>query len=461
MKSTDMRVQPRTYHVRPTAQPAVCIVSKTGFPTALVLSLACFVLLMASGCRKAEETPTPLVYVQAVHPALGNIAEQIKVDAILAPLAQAAISPKVTAPVKKFYVQRGSKVKAGQLLGILENGDLQAAALDNKGAYTAAQATFETATRATTPEDYTRAQLDATQAKATLNLNQSIVASRTHLFAQGAIPGRDLDTSKAALVQAQAAYDIAAQHLAAVKNVSHQASLQNAQGQLTSAKGKYLGAEAQLSYTEIRSPINGVITDRPLFAGETASAGTPVITVMDTSALLAKLHIAQMQAQQLTIGAAATLTVPGVDDPVPAKVTLVSPALDPGSTTIEVWLRVENRDGKFKAGTAVHASITGRSASNALLIPSAAVQTDVDGVTKSVMVISSDGTAHKRPVTLGIQAKDQVQVLSGITGTDTVITTGAYGLDEGTKVKVGTAPVGDAESQKSDESTPGKKDDAK
>jgi len=396
-------------------------------------------LLFLSGCKNAEETPVPEVSVEAVHPQVGSISEQIQADATLTPLAQAAISPKVTAPVRKFYVQRGSKVTAGQLLATLENKDLEAAALDNQGAYTAAQATYETATRATAPEDYTKAELDLTQAKATLDLNQSIVTARSQLFSQGAIPGRDLDTAKAALVQAQAAYDIAKQHFEAVQQVSRKAALENAKGQLASAKGKYLGAEAQLSYTEIRSPINGVVTDRPLFAGETAAAGTPVITVMDTSALLAKLHIAQIQAQQLKLGAAATITVPGVADPVAAKVSLISPALDPGSTTVEVWLRVENPKSLFKVGTAVHAVIIGDTVPAALLIPADAVQTANDGTTKSVMVITADGTARKRVITVGIQTLESVQVLSGITAADTVITTGAYGLDDGTKVKVGAA----------------------
>ena len=67
------------------------------------------------------------------------------------------------------------------------------------------------------------------------------------------------------------------------------------------------------------------MTDRPLFAGETAAAGTPLLTVMDTSALVAKLHVAQVQAQQLTLGAAATLKIPGMDNPVPAKVSTDQP----------------------------------------------------------------------------------------------------------------------------------------
>lgn len=399
--------------------------------------LGCVALTL--GCNKKEETPAPEVYVQAMHPEQGTIAEQITADATLSPLAQAAISPKVTAPVKKFLVQRGAHVRAGQLLATLESNDLAAAALDNQGSYTAAQASYETATRSTVPEDYTKANLDLAQAKANLDLNQSIVTARTQLLSEGAIPGRDLDTAKATLVQSQAAYDIARQHLEAVQKFSNNAALENAQGQLTSAKGKYLGAQAQLSYTEIRSPINGVITDRPLFAGETAAAGSPLLTVMDTSALIAKLHIAQRQAQQLAVGALATLSVPGVPDSVPAKVSLISPALDSGSTTVEVWLRVENPKGMLKAGTPVHATITGRTVTNALTVPTEALQTAADG-SKFVMVVAPDSTAHKHPVILGIETTEDAQILTGITATDNVITTGAYSLDDGTKVKIGTDP---------------------
>jgi len=412
-----------------------------------VSALACVAVI--SGCRKAEESPKPLVYVQAIHPEKTSISEEISADAVLAPLAQAAISPKVTAPVKKFFVQRGSKVKAGQLLATLENKDLEAAVVDNQGAYTAAQATYQTATQATAPEDYTKAQLDLAQAKANLDLNQTIVNSRTQLFSQGAIPGRDLDTAKATLVQSQATYDIAKQHLEAIEKFGRKAALQSAQGQLESAKGKYQAAEAQLGYTEIRSPIDGVVTDRPLFAGETASAGAPVITIMDTSALLAKLHISQMVAQHLAVGSPASVSVPGMDEPVPARISLISPALDPGSTTVEVWLRVDNAKGIFRAGTAVHAKITGKSAPDALTIPSEAVQTATDGVTTSVMLIAADGTAHKHPVTLGIRNSKWVQVTDGVTSNDTVITTGAYGLDDGTKVKIGDPPA-DAGGKKDD-----------
>jgi len=415
---------------------------RAGLNARVLSSAVLFSILLTAGCKK-EEAPAPEIIVQAEHPEQGPISDHITADAILAPLAQAAIVPKISAPVKKFYVQRGAKVKEGELLAVLENADLVGAAQDNKGSYEAAQAAFATATKAQVPEDAQKAELDYAQAKANLDLNTSIVNSRKQLFSEGAIPGRDLDTAQAALVQAQAAYDSAAKHLESMKNVSHEAALKSAQGQLTSAEGKYKGAAAQVNFSEIRSPINGVVTDRALYAGETPAAGSPVITVMDTSSLLAKAHIAQSLAQQMKTGDAATLLVPGVKDPVDAKVALISPALDPGSTTLEIWLKVDNKKAALKVGTPVKVSITGRTVEQALKVPVSSILTAQDG-TKSVMVVGADGAAHKKSVELGIQDGDDVEITKGLTTADTVITSGSYGLDEGAKVKVGKADDDDA-----------------
>ena len=272
-------------------------------------------------------------------------------------------------------------------------------------------------------------------------MQQQIVDARRKLLAEGAIPGRDYDTAAAALVQAQAAYDVARNHMESLKAVSRAASLDQAQGQLSSAKGKYLAAQAQVSYSEVRSPIAGVVTDRPLFPGETVSAGSTLITVMDTSSLIAKVHLAQTLAQQLKVGDDASVSVPGVEKPVPAKVYLISPALDPSSTTVEVWLRVNNKAGEYKAGTPVRTSIKGRTVEKAVKVPLSAVLTAQDG-SKSVMVVGADGAAHKTPVELGITDGEDVQVVKGLNGSELVITTGSYGLDDGTKVKVGK-PAGE------------------
>jgi HlyD family secretion protein len=405
------------------------------------LAFVCLLVSLA-GCSKKEEAAPSAVSVEAATAQIEPITEHVFTDAVLTPVAQAAISPKITAPVKKYYVQRGSHVKSGQLLVTLENKDLQAAVADNQGAFDAAGATYQTEVKATVPEDYQKAELDLAQAKANLDLNQSIVTSRKQLFAQGAIPGRDLDTAEAALVQAQAAYDTAAQHMAGMKQVSRAAALKAAEGQLESAQGKYQGAEAQLSYSEIRSPITGVVTDRPLFAGETAAAGAPLITVMDTRALLAKIHLSQPQAQILSLGDSASVEVPGLAEPVAGKITLISPALDPGSTTVEIWVRIENPKGLLRPGTAVRVNVAGRTAPKALVVPSAAIVLASSGKS-TVMLIGSDGVAHQTPVTTGIVDNGETQILSGLSAGQQVVTTGAASMDDGTHVKVQSAADSD------------------
>lgn len=405
-------------------------------PVALICCLLLFGVL-PSGCKKkAEEAPEPSVAVQAEHPAVGPIAEEIAADAVLAPLAEAAIVPRLSAPIKAELVQRGAHVHKGQLLVTLEDRDLRGAALDLQGNLTQAQAAFATATLATIPEDVQKAQLDVDQSKANLDVASRTAEERKRLLQQGAIAGRDVDTAIAAAVQAQAAYDTATKHLANVQKTTQKANMDAAQGQLTSAQGKFESADAQVSFASLISPIDGVVTDRPFFPGETAAAGTPVITVMDTTSLLAKLHISQAAAQQLKVGGSAELTVPGVEDPQPATIALISPALDTGSTTVEIWLKLPNPGGRYKVGTPVHAIIHGHTIQDALQLPAAAILPADDGST-NVLVIGSDGAAHKHAVKVGLRTAEKVQILSGVTSEDMVVTEGGYGLDEGTKVTVG------------------------
>ena len=400
--------------------------------------VAAFLCMAVPGCKQQKETPTEaVVIVRAARPEIASISELIEGDAILAPQAQAALSPKISAPVKKFYVQRGARVHVGQLLVALEDRDLQATALDNRGSYKAAQALYDDTMGARVPQETQKAELDLAQAKATLALEQSIVDSRKQLFEQGAIPGRDLDTAQATLVQAQAAYDSASRQLHLLESVSRASTVQATKGQLTSARGRYLNAQAQVSYSTLSSPIDGIVTDRPLFAGEMAPAGTPLITVMDTSALLAKVHFSQSVTQRMKVGDAASVRVPGVEEILPARVSLIGPALDPGSTTVEVWIQLNNPDGSLKVGTPVHIAVTGQTIPQAMQIPASGLLRGNDGG-YNVMVIGSDGTAHRKAIQVGIQTPEKVQITAGLEPSDLVISTGAFGLEDGIKVKIGS-----------------------
>ena len=117
------------------------------------------------------------------------------------------------------------------------------------------------------------------------------------MYEQGALAKRQLDQAQVALIQAQTQEQAADQKLQKMEAVSNAAQQKSAAGQLAAAQGKYQGAQAELAYSEIRSPIAGVITDRPLYQGEMAAAGTPLITVMDVSRIVARAHIPESQAE--------------------------------------------------------------------------------------------------------------------------------------------------------------------
>jgi RND family efflux transporter MFP subunit len=196
-----------------------------------------------------------------------------------------------------------------------------------------------------------------------------------------------------------------------------------------------LSAEAQLSYSRILSPLDGVVTDRPLYEGDLANANQPILTVMDISKLIAKAHIAQSEAASIKVGNPAELRVPGLDDPVKGRVTLVSPALDPGSTTIEVWVEASKPDPALRPGITVTLSISAKTVKDAIVVPTSAVFKNPEGA-DIVLLAGSDGHAHVKTVQIGVRAADRTQVVSGIAAGDRVITSGGYALPDNTAIKI-------------------------
>src|ERR1700685_2734698 len=436
----------RLNSVAPLPQPPRALRSSCGLRMFTLIATT-ILLLFSVACSgdKADKEPTVSVQVAPVEKT--TIQHAIKAEAILFPKQQAAIVSKISAPVQKFMVQRGGRVPSAKLLAILENRDLTAAEQENKGSFDQAQAAYETTTAASLPEEIQKAEADAQESKQALDAQEKVYQSRQQLFEQGALPRKELDQSGVEIVQARNQYSIAKRHLDTLQAIGKQQELKAARGTLESAKGKYLGAAAQLSYSEIRSPIDGVVTDRPLYPGEMAAAGTSLLTVMDISSVIAKAHIAQADAALLKVGDAGTMTVPGLEDPIIGTLTVVSPALDPNSTTVEIWLEAKNPKHELKPGSSVQLSLTAETIKDALVVPAAAVISTPDG-TPAVMIAGVDGRAHLKPVKIGVRQGDDIQIVEGLATIDKVVSGGAYGLPDNTKIKVEAAKETPAEESK-------------
>ncbi|MGH9734984.1 MAG: efflux RND transporter periplasmic adaptor subunit [Candidatus Acidiferrales bacterium] len=399
----------------------------------LVLALAAIVV--CAGCSgNAPEAP-PVVSVQAATVQTKTIREIVSTEAVLYPKTEASIVPKISAPVEKFYVNRGNHVHAGELVAQLENKDLQAALDQAKGTYEQAQASYATSTQMSVPADVQAAELNLKQTKQAMEAARDVYQSRLKLYQQGAIALNQVNDSHVNYIQANNQYEIAEAHLKGLQKVGQTAELNSAEGQLASAKGTYEAALANLQYSQIRSPISGVVTDRPLYEGQMAAAGTPLITVMDLSHVIGRAYVSPQQASLLHVGDAATLVLGQGQADVPAKVSVVSPALDPNSTTIQVWVDAVNSGDRLKPGSTVTVQIVARTVNNALVVPADAVLTAQDGTT-SLMVIGKDQAAHQTNVKTGIREGADVQILSGVSGGEQVVTQGAYGLPDNSKVEI-------------------------
>ncbi len=404
---------------------------------------AAAILLLAAGCAETETPQTePVAPVQTAEVVRGPIQRIITAQGILYPVNQAAVTPKISAPIEKFFVDRGDPVHRGQLLAVLEHRDLAAAVAEARGAYEQAQASYRRTVEAALPENLAQAEADVRASEEALEVARTLYENRRRLQQQGAIAQRLVDEANAAYVQAQSRHEIALKHLDSLKSAGQEQQIKEARAQMDAAKGRYDAAQVQLDYAQIRSPIDGVVTDRPGYAGDMATAGNPLLTIMDISRLVARVNVPSDELVFLKEGDTATIGSPGTPAHLSGTVVVVSPALDPSSTTGEVWVEAANHGSSLRPGMSVEASIVAESVKDALLIPSVALLPS-EGGEELVMVVGSDSVVHEHRIQIGIQEDKETQVLKGLEAGDQVVVQGGVGLEDGAKVSIEKAGQND------------------
>ena len=404
--------------------------------------IACLLLAAAllAGCGKAkeqdaeggegQEAPTPVT----VEPALrGAIDHVVTADAVLYPVNQANVTPKISAPVKRVLVNRGDHVRVGQLLAELEAGDLAAGAEESKHLFEQTQAAYQTMIGATAGEDKGKAESDVQAAQQALDAAKKLYDNRVALQREGALAQKLVDEAQVAMVQAQSQYDTARRHLDALSQVSQREAIRSAEAQMNAAKSHYDNAAVQLSYGQIRSPIAGVVADRSVYPGEIASSGSPIVSIMDISQVVARANVPVKDASAIRVGRPARVT--GPDGDLAGKVTVVSPAVDPSTTTVEVWVQIPNPGERLKPGGTVRVAIIAETIQNTIVVPASAILNSDEGG-QQVMVVGADSIAHEQKISVGVRQGDRVQIASGLKEGDQVVTSGGLGLEDKAKVAI-------------------------
>ena len=231
--------------------------------------------------------------------------------------------------------------------------------------------------------------------------------------------------SRAARVAVDAASQVAERQktLYEQKNTSLR-SLQEAEAQLEAAK-------AQLALLRVTAPISGIVTRVGVQPGEAVDLATVLAVITDPHRLVVTADIPSTDAGSVNVGQ--TVLISAVK-PVSTKLSFVSPTIDPDNGAVRVRASVPG-DSDLRSGQFVRLRIVTATHTDALAAPAASVVTDDQG--HSVVSVVSGDEATQVPVKAGLHDSDLIEVEgTGLKEGDTVVTVGAYGLPEKTKVTI-------------------------
>ena len=392
---------------------------------AIVVAVAVLlaVLIWRARSSSGEEEANVEVSVQVAKAERGPIANEIAMVATLVPRREATVSPKISAPIAQMPLLTNRVVHAGDVLAVLEAGDLTAQRGEAAGALQEA----ESAARQTTAQNEGAVR----DAKLALDNAQRTYERRKTLYDQGGISQKDLEASHLAVVTAQ-------DDLRAAEAAVSTKSVNVPQAKINEAKSHLAAVDAQLGYAVVRAPFDGVVTEQWQRQGDFASPGQKLVTVADTSTLIARVEVSEETASRVKVGDGVKVLPDELHgEAINGTVNLVGRGADPQSRTVEVWVNVPNPGGRLRANGVAKVVIASEAVADAIVVPSAAVTLDAtNGTAGTVMVVDAKSIAHEAHVTIGVRSGGKTQILTGLNGGETVVTEGNYGLPDGTKVSV-------------------------
>ena len=204
-----------------------------------------------------------------------------------------------------------------------------------------------------------------------------------------------------------------------------------------SAEATLVDRQVQLDYTEIKAPFSAIVVDRNIRLGDNVTVNQALFRISDFDPLLCKIQVPEKELPRLRKGQPAYLTVEAwPDERFPARVLRLSPVVDATTGTIRVTLEVQGR-ARLRPGMFASIYLEVDRHEKALTIPKSALSLESLGDT---VYIVNDGVAARRPVELGFEEADIVEVASGLDENDRVIVVGQDGLSDGTPIRILEGP---------------------
>jgi membrane fusion protein (multidrug efflux system) len=199
-------------------------------------------------------------------------------------------------------------------------------------------------------------------------------------------------------------------------------------------KAAYDLAKLRLNYTEIKAPITGIVTKRFVKVGNMVKEDQQTFQVTDFDPLLAVLHVPEREMNKLEKDLPAVLKADAVpDSEFKGKILRISPIVDAGTGTFKVTIEVRDKTRRLKPGMFARVQIVYDTHESALLVPKSAILSED---TDTWAFVIADGTVNKRSVNIGYTNSTHVEVVSGLSLDDIIVTTGLNSLKDGSKIKV-------------------------
>ena len=379
----------------------------------VVLLLVGAVMAFSHGSTKID--PSKLAKVEK-----GDLAKSVVATGKVEPITKVEVKSKASGIVKKLYVEYGDRVKQGQLLAQLDKLEIQAQVDQSRAALLAAQANLKGA-----EADYERAKVDAEGPD--VPLLQRAYQRNLEMQKSGVV-------SQSALDDAEKDYKLAVnkQNVARAQVTVLAAKIAQSQAQVAEDQANLKQLEEQLSYTDIVSPIDGIVLSRDVEVGDAVSSilvlgssATLVMTIGDTSKVYVKGKVDESDIGRVYLGQPARIKVESFKDKTfNGVVTKISPmgVEKDNVTTFEVRVSIDNATGELKAEMTANAEIILEEHKNVLQIPEGAIIYDKDRKA-SVEVPDPKGKdgQTKVAINIGISNGAKTEVLSGLKEGDQVI----------------------------------------
>ena len=387
----------------------------------IVFSVVVGLLLLFVGALTAftrsgtKIDPSKLVKVEK-----GDLAKSVVATGKVTPITKVEVKSKASGIVKKLMVEYGDKVKKGQLLAQLDKDEIQAQVDQSRAALQAAQASL-----ASSEADSERAMVDAEGPDVPLLKRQYERAEE--MAKDGVISASALDDADRNYKMALNKQNVAKAQVLVLKAKIRQSQAEEAKDQANLAQ-----LEEQLSYTDIVSPIDGIVLSRDVEIGDAVSSilvlgssATLVMTLGDTSQVYVKGKVDESDIGKVYLGQPARIKVESFKDKTfYGKVTKISPmgVEKDNVTTFEVRVSINNPGGELKAEMTANAEIILEEHKNVLQIPEGAILYDKDKQA-SVEVPDSKAKDGKRKVAvnIGISNGAKTELLSGLKEGDQVV----------------------------------------